>query len=438
MINVLTENKSPRVDYAFRLVFETILKVPVAFYQTKEYFDMTDGIKINYTPQYIEGTIAVTPHALLFENDIRAIEPRVSNWDSLPVFFQVEHSFIPFDVFAASFYLASRYEEYRPGNRDEHGRFTAEGSLAAKNNFLEMPLINMWAQKVAGIIKSEYPEFNYSLPVFQYQPSIDIDNAYAYRNKGVVRNFLSAARNLINHRYSEEKKRLQVMFGIKPDPYDSYDFLFHLFEKNNLKPVFFFLLNKKGTHDRSLSWRNPFLRRLIRCVAEKADVGIHPSFETNKRPGKLSLEIVRLQSILKGQVTKSRQHYLMMDLPETYRRLLRNNIKADYSMGYANAPGFRASIATPFPFFDLEKNRTTKLTIYPFAVMDVSLNHYCGYAPDEALQEIEKIMSETNACGGFFMSLWHNESLHDTGKWKGWRHVYIKMTELAVSFRNGD
>ncbi|MCF8361293.1 MAG: polysaccharide deacetylase family protein [Prolixibacteraceae bacterium] len=438
MINILTENKTPRVDYAFRLVFETILKVPVAFYQIKEYFLMADGVKINYTPQHVEGILAIHPHSLLFEDDVRVLEPGISEWDSLPVFFEIENSIIPFDVFAASFFLASRYEEYLPGSRDEHGRFKAEGSFAAKNNFLGVPLINKWVLKLAGLIKSEYPEFEYSKPEFRYVPTIDIDNAFAYRFKGVIRNFLSGTRNLMNSRFSEEKNRLKVLFRIEHDPYDSYDFLFHLFEKYKLQPVFFFLLNKKGGHDRSLSWRNPFLRRLIRRVAKKADVGIHPSYETNTSPDKLSIEIVRLQSILKRRITKSRQHFLMLKLPDTYRELLKNNIKADYSMGYAYKSGFRASIATPFPFFDLIQNQTTKLTVYPFVVMDVSLNQYCKFTPSEALQKIEKLMQETFECGGTFMSLWHNESLHDTGTWQGWRDVYLKMTEKAVKYRNGN
>ncbi|MDA3818145.1 MAG: polysaccharide deacetylase family protein [Prolixibacteraceae bacterium] len=438
MINVLTENKTPRVDYAFRLVFETILKVPVAFYQTKEYFLMADGVKINYTPQQIEGTLAIHPHTLLFEEDIRNLEPKVSEWDSLPVFFQIENSFILFDIFAASFYLASRYEEYLPGNSDEYGRFKAEGSMAANNNFLEKPLINKWAIKLAGLIKSEYSEFEYSTPEFRYVPTIDVDNAFAYRFKGVIRNSMSGIRNLMNSRFSEEKNRLKVLFRTKPDPYDSYDFLLRLFEKYKLTPVFFFLLNKKGVHDRSLSWRNPFLRRLIRRISENADVGIHPSYETNMRSDKLSIEILRLQSILKHRVTKSRQHYLMLKLPDTYRELLKNNIKADYSMGYADKPGFRASLATPFSFFDLLQNQTTKLMVYPFVVMDVSLKHYRGFTPSEALQKINELMQETFECGGTFVSLWHNESLHGTANWQRWRDVYLKMTEKAVKYRNGD
>jgi hypothetical protein len=31
--------------------------------------------------------------------------------------------------------------------------------------------------------------------------------------------------------------------------------------------------------------------------------------------------------------------------------------------------------------------------------------------------------------GGLFVSLWHNESLGETDRWKGWRKVYSNMLE---------
>ena len=48
----------------------------------------------------------------------------ISQWKGLPVFFQTtSDSDIPFDVFAASFFLVSRYEEYLEFQPDAHGRF---------------------------------------------------------------------------------------------------------------------------------------------------------------------------------------------------------------------------------------------------------------------------------------------------------------------------
>ena len=45
-----------------------------------------------------------------------------------------------FDVFSASFYLVSRYEEYLPYVKDMYERFQAENSLAYKHNFYKNQL----------------------------------------------------------------------------------------------------------------------------------------------------------------------------------------------------------------------------------------------------------------------------------------------------------
>ena len=50
---------------------------------------------------------------------------------------------------------------------------------------------------------------------------------------------------------------------------------------------------------------------------------------------------------------------------------------------------------------------------------------------DESIMEIEETIEKIKAVNGTFISVWHNESLSDSGKWKGWRIVYEKMLEFA-------
>ncbi|MBN1768451.1 MAG: polysaccharide deacetylase family protein [Prolixibacteraceae bacterium] len=433
MIQVLIQNSAPRVEYAFRLVFETLLHCPVAFFADQALFARAEGVKINYTDDYFSGCLNLNPHGLLSENTIDDVHPLVFKWDDLPVFFNVENSFLPFDIFAATFYLTARYEEYLPGKRDDKGRFRSEGSVAFKNGFLEKPLVNLWVRKMAKVIEDINPESHFDFSGFSYLPTIDVDNAWAYKHKGPVRNVLSAMRDLAAGRIANLVERFRVLMHLKPDPYDTYSYIRKINREQGFKPIFFFLLNKAGAHDRSMWWRNPFLRKLIKSISQNYEVGIHPSYQSNFVRGQLTSEVLRLQTIVKHRVKFSRQHYLMLKLPETYRVLCENNIEADFTMGYADRAGYRASIATPFQFFDLKRNNATELTIYPFVVMDVTLKHYCRLTPKAALTKIEQLMDETAGCGGTFISLWHNETLRDSGSWAGWRVVYQKMTEKAAA-----
>ena len=49
----------------------------------------------------------------------------------------IDDEIIPFDVFSATFFLVSRYEEYLPHVKDDYGRFLATESLAFKEDFLQ-------------------------------------------------------------------------------------------------------------------------------------------------------------------------------------------------------------------------------------------------------------------------------------------------------------
>ena len=101
-------------------------------------------------------------------------------------------------------------------------------------------------------------------------------------------------------------------------------------------------------------------------------------------------------------------------------------------MGYAEIAGFRASICTPFPFYDLDQDMPTKLMIHPFAVMDGTLNNYMSLTPQQATEVISSLIKEVKNVGGTFIPLWHNQSLNNQGEWKGWNEVYIKMVECAL------
>ena len=438
MINVFVTELTPRIEYSFKLIFETILSSQVQFTSDAVTFEETKGVKINYSSSPEIGGLYFKPQGLLQESHLQYQNPKVLEWEGTKIICEVNDSTFPFDPFAAAFYLVTRYEEYLPGKRDRHQRFMPRNSIAGSNLFLEKPVVNIWALKLADRIEQEYPGFNFQRPTFKYLPTIDIDNAWAFRNKGFVRIILSMAKDIINGRWRLLRKRFLVVFRFSRDPYDNYDFMLSTFKTYNFRPVYFFLLNKSGKHDRSLSHRNLFYRNLILMLAKTGKVGIHPSYASNKREPLLIKEIGRLKSITGKNIKRSRQHFLKLSMPKTYRRLIQEGVKSDYSMGYPSRPGFRASITTPYFFFDVVDNKATKLKIYPFQVMDVTLLHYRNLRAGDALNKIKNLMNETAKVGGTFVSLWHNESMSDEEQWKGWRNVYTEMTQMAAQLRDGN
>ncbi|MBK7967280.1 MAG: hypothetical protein IPK10_19725 [Bacteroidetes bacterium] len=121
-----------------------------------------------------------------------------------------------------------------------------------------------------------------------------------------------------------------------------------------------------------------------------------------------------------------------MTFPETYRNLLENDILEDYSMGYASEIGFRASICTPFNFYDLDLDVSTKLSLVPFMLMDGTMKDYMKLNPKESVQRAKELIDEVKAVNGTFVTLWHNQSVNDKEEWQGWRDVYEQIVAYAV------
>ena len=160
-------------------------------------------------------------------------------------------------------------------------------------------------------------------------------------------------------------------------------------------------------------------------------MGIHPSYSSNANQKIVAKEIKNLNQVLNKDVTKSRQHFLKLTFPDTYRNLIECDIQEDYSMGYAEQVGFRASICSQFYFYDLIKDEMTNLRLYPFAVMDATLNNYMKIKPEDTMKYVLPLIQETKAVKGTFISLWHNESLSNVWEWKDWEAVYEQVVKAA-------
>lgn len=429
MVLIYSTKTSERLKYILKYIFKDIYGLEYRLIHTIDEFKASEFIKINYSQEQIDGAIHIKPADLLFETDILQKKIEVGIWDNLKVFFETEKSAdVPFDIFSASFYLISRYEEYLPFSADQHGRFEANQSLAYKNNFLYDPIIDQWACKLALVIKSKYPSFTICDRVFKYISTIDIDNAYAYLYKGTVRTIGAAMRDLIKLNADENKKRIETIKGEK-DPFDTYGYLYEIHNKYGINPIWFFLVGNYSTYDKNLPLDNEAFQNLIKEISINAEVGIHPSYESNKDFNQLEKEYSYIKEITGKPVTKSRQHYLKLMINETYRNLIKLGIKEDYTMGYATEVGFRAGTCTPFNFYDLYAEKETNLKIFPFQVMDATLNQYLKLDVDAAIEKVSMLINKVKQVKGTFISLWHNESLSDHGNWKGWEPVYKKMFE---------
>jgi|TARA_Y100000385_G_scaffold60802_1_gene59299 hypothetical protein len=426
---IYTPKITSRIQYSFQLIFGTVWNSKYEITDDIDYFLSYSDIKLNYSNKRLANECFLKSYGLLSEKGISDQEIIFEKWNELPTFFHVKDSILPFDIFSASFYLVSRYEEYLPHIKDHYERFTAKESLAFKNGFLHRPLINLWLKEFKKCLLSYFPTLEFPENKFTYQSTIDIDNAYYFLEKGFVRTAASFIRSAIQMDKVSINERKDVLLGHLPDPYDTFEYQLALNEKYGVDVVYFVLLADYGLNDKNCSVHSRKFQLLIKHLSDHAKIGIHPSFASNKSFDTLSMEKKRLENVLKKEVKLSRQHFLKLEIPKTYRNLLELSITDDYTMGYAAHLGFRASICTPFYFYDLEIESATKLKVHPFAVMDATFKYYLKSSPDEALKDIQLIVDEVKSVDGHFISLWHNETWSDYKEWKGWIHLYEQMLQ---------
>lgn len=429
---VYTRISSRRVDYIFSTLLSALGIDNPTFTTDKSYFQNALEPKINYSAERATAKeIWIKPVQLLFETEIKEQSISCFDYNQSKAFFKTRDGDFPFDIFAAAFYLISRYEEYLPHKKDMYGRYAHENSLAYKEDFLQIPLVNLWLHEFAVLIRKKFPSLALRPSPFAFLPTYDIDIAYSYLHKGIVRNLGGFVKDMWHSEWPLVKERMDVLFRKQRDPFDSYQWLDQLHEAYHLKPLYFFLLaNKNKDYDKNILPEKQAMKKLVEQHAELYDVGIHPSWQSGDKPELIKQEIQTLEKLAGKAVAKSREHYIRMDLPTTYRRLIDAGITGDYSMGYGSINGFRASYCLPYLWYDLQKEATTTLTIYPFCYMDANSYYEQHYSCEEALKEINHYYDVTKKVNGLFIMIWHNHFLGTDKIFRGWREVY--RTSIAA------
>jgi hypothetical protein len=420
-----SNHSNSRLTYMLDLVSTEIFNESFILTSDKEAFITYQGIKLNYSEERLsENEFFLKPHGLLSETGI--CEQKINRIDvyGRPAFFPTVGDF-PFDIFAATFYLVSRYEEYLLFQPDKYGRFPHQASMAFRENFLNFPLINYWLEDFKNSLREKFPDLSFHKKDFKFIPSYDIDIAYSYKYKGLTRNLGGFGRSLIKGQWTYLLDRWDVLFNKKKDPFDSYEWLDSLHLYCRTRAYYFFLLAKKQTGvDKNISPAKPELQSLISYHAGGYTVGIHPSWQSGDEEAVLMEEVDELEKIIRTPVKYSRQHYLRMSLPQTYRRLIDVGIEKDFSMGYGSANGFRASIASSFYWYDLKAEKKTVLMLFPFCFMDATCFYEYKMNPKTAFTELMDYYRKIKQINGLMSTVWHNNFFGTDPMFAGWKEVY--------------
>lgn len=410
MLLIFTHKVTNRLTYSAKQIFEKILGVEIGFTTKVEDFIKHNGPKMTYSKQPLQNEFFIRSNDLLFEQGINDLEIKVSDWDGIPCFFSSgEKSNIPFDIFSASFFLLSRYEEYLPHVKDNVGRFPVKESIAYQNNFLELPVVDLWANKLLEVLKERFPDLEQNEKNYRFTSIINVTTSHAYAMRGISRTVGGFLMDLGNLKFRNVFERFSVMFRLKKDPYDNFFELIDLHKKLPIKTMFFFQFAKHSAHDKNVSTNNNRFRYLIKSVADYSVVSLSTSFVSTMDKEVLREEKKQLGDLINRPISYARLRYNKVNVPATYRNLVETEFTDDFSMGYTHEIGFRAGTCTPFYFYDINTEVRQPIKIHPFAMHDYALIKYKN--KEEVFEKMDKVYRLVKQVKGDFVLVFSNELL---------------------------
>ena len=427
MLLIYTHKITPRLTYVTRQLFTRILGIEVSYTNKVEDFIKHAGPKVTYTKQPLQNEFFIRSNDLLFEQGVNDFQINVEQWEGVPCFFAVgERSSVPFDIFAASFFLLSRYEEYLPHVKDMHCRFSPKDSLAYQHGFLQRPVVDIWAFKLLGLLQARFPDIGHKKRKYRYTSIIDVTTSHCYAHRGFTRNLGGLLMDIASLQLKRVFQRMSVWINPKKDPYDNFDWLVGIHKEYRVKSMFFFQFADYSTNDKNVSPNNNKFRFLIKYCSDYSTIALSASYSSRNNVDLLRKEKRALSEVIHRPINYSRLRYNRVDVPLSYRHLVEAEFTDDFTMGYTHEPGFRAGTCTSFYFYDINLELQQPIRVHPFVLHDYAfVNHKSG---QEILDKVDYLYQQIKGVNGDLVTVFSNELLGGDTKvdWKDLYRALIK------------
>tara|TARA_B100000809_G_scaffold260568_1_gene307751 strand:+ start:4337 stop:5620 length:1284 start_codon:yes stop_codon:yes gene_type:complete len=406
MLLIYALKTTQRITYIFKHICFRILGIDVKFTSTIEEFIAYSGPKLSYGKKELGNELFIQSSDLLTQVGFESIDITVKDWEDTKCFFALgKNSSLPFDIFSASFYLLSRYEEYLPHVKDEKGRYLASESIAFKSGFLENPVVDIWAYKFKSLLIQTFPDIKFSTKKPIIHTIVNANQPSLYKNKGLLRTVIGFFNDLFKFKLKSIFDRSAVLFGFKKDPFNTFNWIINSVINSKSKLTVFFLLGASKNFEESLNSQKESFKLLIKNVSDYQEIGLIFSDEALKDLVILNEEKEKLEAITNRTLGSSMNNDYLVSLPHNYRNLIELEIATDYTMVYEDVIGFRASTCSPFLFYDLDYEIVTPLKIHPIALTAKGLNKV---STSKKIDAVQKIMESVKKVNGTFSMVFYN------------------------------
>ncbi|WP_316802176.1 DUF7033 domain-containing protein [Pedobacter nototheniae] len=416
---IFSSTLTPRIKYIFNFIFKDILKAEVEFTGNSQYFSQSDHAKISYGDQPLGDELFFKSTGLLFSNKVEDFTLKTTTFGDYEVPFPVEGSALPFDVFAASFFLVSRFEEYLHHKKSAED-FKPSKSYQHKWKLLDKPIIDGWALILKNMIRKKYPAFKFHDKSFSHHPTINFKilptapDGFLLKTKFFFQAIFKKETEYFNSRF-DKATGLSANHDLLITEVEKY------FESKKNHPIYFIEFPNVPIE---------FIQKdkISKYLDDKAVGLLRPCANESQKAISIKDTILKLKKLYPAKVNLMSQQLEVLEFPTCYLKLLNSGITSDYSMGYANTPGFRAGTCTAFNWYDLQLEKVTPLNIKPYCITDTALEHLPA---KEALTLVEEYVAIVRFVDGTFYSSWQLKSLSNNLKVKKLKNLFKEMLKHA-------
>ena len=334
------------------------------------------------------------------------------------------------DIFASSFFMLTRWEEYVNKNRDKHDRFSAYESLAYKNNFLDRPIVNEYIEMLKNMLFELGLNQKTKSKKYQVCLTHDVDFIYKWDSIGkFLRHLIGdiVLRKSIRDFFSSIVYYAQVKLKKKNDPFDTFDYLMDISDSLKVKSYFFFMAEGITKFDNNYKSNSSESLKLVSKIKKRGHhIGLHPSYDAYNNKNQLRKEKLELEENFGIPIVFGREHFLRFEVPNTWQIWEDNNMKWDSTVGYADKEGFRCGVCYEYSVFNILKRKKLKLKEKPLIVMEASFIYQNNISAELMEEEITNLIDKVKKYNGEFVFLWHNSSFN-IKEWKHKREIYKRV-----------
>lgn len=381
------------------------------------FFGDSDQLKTFFWDAKSEAFTSVLQSSLVILNDKKLALPIIKNNEG--------NYTITYDILGLCYWMLSRREELNRSSLDQHKRFPASVSHAYLNDYLERPIIDEWLHILGQVIQKQWPSLMLKKQEFSIKVSHDVDNPSRYGFKNIKEMVLSTGAEIIKRHNFKKATTIPIIWWntkqklVNIDPYNTFEWLMELSEKNDLKSAFYFFSEYTGMeYDAKYELGHPAIRKLLRTIHSRGhEIGLHPSYQTFQHSERIVRQAKKLKQICAEEGIKQaewggRMHFLQWEHPKTLNAWNDAGMAYDSTFGFADAPGFRCGTCFEYPAFDPIANKMLALRIRPLIAMECTIidQRYMnlGYT-EKALAKFLQLKNTCKKVGGCFTLLWHND-----------------------------